>query len=177
MPLAQRSTTSLASVMIQLSNRFLLVSSVLLTLVLLVAACSTSAPPQPFRLSGIWGGVMNYAGTDYFVFAMDVSTSTGGAVSGYGIFTSDPTGQTGAYVTVTGSTQPAAINLTLTDLVNDTIRLSGNVEGAVVRGTWTYPSGSVSGSFRMVAEENVNLLSHQPYDARTHTQPLSSLFQ
>lgn len=120
---------------------------------------------------------MNYAGTDYFVFAMDVSTSAEGTVSGYGIFTGDPTGQTGAYVTVTGSTQPASANLTLTDLYNDTIRLSGNVEGAVVRGTWTYPSGSVSGSFRMAAEENVHLLSHQPYDAGSHSQSFSSLFQ
>ena len=117
---------------------------------------------------------MNYAGTDYFVFAMDVNTSAGGTVSGYGVFTGDPTGQTGAYVTVTGTTQPGSVSLTLTDLYNDTIRLNGNVEGAVVRGTWTYPSGSVSGSFRMAAEENVNLLSHHAYNADSHAQPLSS---
>jgi hypothetical protein len=151
--------------------------SVLIALVLLVAACSTPTPPQPFRLNGIWGGVMNYAGTDYFVFATDVTTSAGGTVSGYGVFTGDPTGQTGAFVTVTGTTQPASVSLTLTDLYNDTIRLSGNVEGAVVRGTWTYPSGGVSGSFRMAAEENVNLLSHQAYGVESLAQPLSTLIR
>jgi hypothetical protein len=150
--------------------------SICLALVLLITGCN-AAPPQPFKLNGIWGGVMNYAGADYFVFAMDVATSTAGTVSGYGLLTDDPTGQTGAFVTVTGSTQPTVVSLTLTDLYNDTVRLSGNVEGAVVRGTWTYPSGSVNGSFRMAAEENVELLGRYALDSGQHARTLSSLLQ
>jgi hypothetical protein len=105
---------------------------------------------------------MNYAGVDYFVFVVDLETTSGGVVSGYGLFTSDPTGQTGVWVTVSGSTLPTSVSLTLRDSVNDTIQLSGNVEGSVIRGSWIYASGGVSGSFRMAAEENVHLLAGLP---------------
>ena len=146
----------------------------LLALVVLLAGCGTSPPPQPFRLNGYWGGVMNYAGVDYFVFVVDVNTSSAGSVTGYGLFTGDPTGQTGVWVTVTGNTQPTSVNLTLRDGVNDTIQLSGNVERAVVRGSWFYASGGVTGSFRMAAEENIHLLRQpQPY---FQPQKFSSLF-
>lgn len=130
----------------------------MLVVAAVLAGCS-STPPQPYKLSGFWGGVMNYGGVDFMVFAMDVSTTASGTVSGYGIVTDDPTISSGVWVQVTGVTQPTAVNLTLTDLVNDTIQLSGNVEGAVIRGTWSYASGGYGGSFRMVAEENVDLLA------------------
>ncbi len=120
---------------------------------------------------------MNHAGTDYFLFAMDVTTSATGAVTGIGIVTDDPSGQTGALVMVTGTTQPAAVTLTLTDLANDTVRLTGNVEGAVVRGAWTYPSGDVSGSFRMAAQENIDLLSRPTPAAASHAQLLAALLR
>ena len=107
---------------------------------------------------------MNHAGVDYFIFVVDVNTSSAGSVTGYGLFTGDPTGQTGVWVTVTGTTQPASVDLTLRDSINDTIQLSGNVEGAVVRGSWFYPTSGVSGSFRMTAEENIHLLHQAPPD-------------
>lgn len=100
---------------------------------------------------------MNYAGGDYFVFAVDVATSSAGEVSGFGVLTNDPNAG-GVLVNVTGYTEPRRINLTLTDLWNDTLRLDGSVEGSVIRGTWSYPAGAISGSFRMAAEENVDLL-------------------
>lgn len=137
-------------------------------LALFVAACSAPTPPDPFRLNGLWGGVMNHAGTDFAVFALDVSTTSGGVVSGYGLLRSSTAD---VYVNVTGVTRPAQINLTLTDLYNDTLAVSGSVEGDVIRGDWTYASHSLGGSFRMAPEENIHLL-----DTRQAAGRLADLF-
>ena len=134
--------------------------SALLALIVVLVGCGTS-PPQPYSLGGYWGGVMRYGGMDSFVFVVDVTTSAEGSVSGYGLFTSDPTLERRVWVTVTGNTQPTSVSLTLRDATNDTIQLSGNVDGSVVRGTWVYAALGMSGSFRMAAEENVDLLGQR----------------
>ena len=146
-------------------------------LVVLLVGCSS--PPQPLRLSGIWGGVMSYGGVDGFVFAVDVTTSAEGSVSGYGVFTSDPTLERMVFVTVTGNTQPTSVSMTLRDLANDTIQLSGTLDGAVVRGTWVYATLGMSGNFRMVAEENVDLLGRRQLDIESSvfSSMLSSLIE
>ena len=135
-----------------------LIGSVLLAAVL-IAGCSSPAAPSPFRLSGIWGGVMNSGGVDFMAFAMDVTTdvsSATGSVGGYGML-SDGTGE--VYVSVTGTTGPGEVRLTLTDAVSDTIVLDGSVEGALIRGSWSYPAGGLSGGMRMTREENIDLLA------------------
>ena len=98
---------------------------------------------------------------DSFVFVVDVTTSTEGTVSGYGLLTSDPTLERRVWTTVTADTQPTSVGLTLRDETNDTIQLSGNVYGSVVGGTWVYATSGMSGSFRMAAEENVDLLGQR----------------
>lgn len=137
-------------------------ASLLTLLALLAAGCSSPSPastPTAYRLDGIWGGVMNHAGTDFGIFAMDVETTlngSSGTVSGVGVLRNE---SADVLVDVTGATSPGSVDLTLTDAVNDTIRLSGTVEGPVIRGSWSYPSAAVSGSMRMTREENVDLLS------------------
>lgn len=126
----------------------------------LIAGCSAPASaPSPFRLAGMWGGLMNSGGVDFAAFAMDVTTdvsSSTGSVGGYGVL-SDGSGE--VYVTVTGTTRPGDVRLALTDGVSDTIVLTGSVEGALIRGTWSYPAGGLSGSMRMTREENIDLLA------------------
>jgi len=135
-----------------------LIGSALLFAVL-IAGCSSPAAPSPFRLAGVWGGVMNSGGVDFMAFAMDVTTvvsSSTGSVDGYGILVD---GTVEVYVSVTGTTRPSEVRLTLTDAASDTIVLDGSVEGAVVRGSWSYPAGGLSGSMRMTREENIDLLT------------------
>lgn len=131
---------------------------------LLLAACSGGSQ-RAFNLNGIWGGVMTSAGTDFAVFAMDVTTTSSGAtgtVSGYGI----ARGAGGdVYLNVTGSTGRASIALTLTDVYGDVIRLNGSVDGSRINGTWTYPAGGQGGSYRMAHEDNIHLLSLSTNDA------------
>lgn len=79
-----------------------------------------------------------------------------GSVGGYGIL-SDGTGE--VYVSVTGTTRPGEVRLTLTDAASDTIALNGSIDGALIRGTWSYPAGGVSGSMRMTREETIDLLA------------------
>jgi len=125
----------------------------------LLAGCSSPAAPSPFRLAGVWGGVMNSGGVDVAAFAMDVTTDVSGStgsVVGYGVL-SDGTGE--VYVSVTGTTQPSDVRLTLTDALSDTIALDGSIEGALIRGSWSYPAGGLSGSMRMAREENIDLLA------------------
>jgi len=46
--------------------------------------------------------------------------------------------------------------------VSDTIVLNGTVEGALIRGSWSYPAGGQSGSMRMTREETIDLLAVRP---------------
>ncbi len=138
---------------------FRLLGSALLTVIVIAGCSSPAAAPSPFRLTGIWGGLMNSGGVDFAAFAMDVTTdvsSSTGSVGGYGIL-SDGTGE--VYVSVSGTTRPGEVRLALTDAASDTIVLNGSVEGALIRGTWSYPAGGLSGSMRMTREENVDLLT------------------
>ena len=124
-----------------------------------LAACGGTAVPRPIQLNDVWGGVMNHAGSDFLAFAIDVETEVDGSVgtiSGVGV-ASDGDGH--IYLTVTGSSRPNEVKLTMTDLYGDAIRFDGSQEGDVIRGTWSYATLAMSGSFRMAEEENVDLLA------------------
>lgn len=101
---------------------------------------------------------MNYQGSDFAAYALDLSTTVSGSsgtVTGYGLMRGNGAD---VYLSVTGTTQPTSVSLTLTDLANSSLLFTGNVEGKVIRGTWSYPSRSMSGSFRMSYEDNIHLL-------------------
>ncbi|MDZ7802308.1 MAG: hypothetical protein U5K81_16135 [Trueperaceae bacterium] len=139
--------------------------SLLLTTLLsaaLLTACGSSTDgraPTPYRLDGVWGGVLNDQGVDFAAVAIDVTTTGGGStgtVSGYGVLLDE---DSEVYLNVTGTTRPGSVDLTLTDAYDDSIFVSANVEGQVLRGTWRYPSLAMSGSMRMAEEENIDLLA------------------
>mgnify|MGYP006451237277 CR=1 FL=1 len=112
----------------------------------------------PLQIEVIWRGVLNQSGADFAVFAMDVTTTTSGVVSGNGAIEFYGSGD---YVSLsaTGSMTSTEIAITLKDAVNDTIIIDARREGDLYRGTWRWPSLSAEGSVRLAAEKNGGLLS------------------
>ena len=112
----------------------------------------------PLQIEGVWGGILNDGGDDFAFFAMGVTTTASGVVSGSAAMQAVGSGNVIA-LSATGSTTSTEIAITLTDVVNDTIIVEARREGDVYRGTWQYPALSMAGSVRLAAEENVGLLS------------------
>lgn len=130
-------------------------------LVATLTACGgggSGSGSAPIQVEGIWGGVLNQSGDDFAIFAMDVTTTSTGVVSGDGAIRFAASAND-VPVSVSGATTPTSIAITLTDVADDTIIIDARKEGRVYRGTWRYPSGSLEGSVRVVSEENVDLLS------------------
>ena len=88
----------------------------------LLVACSNpgaGAGRGPVEITGIWGGVFTHSGSDFAVFAMEVTTAVSGSsgtISGYGLMTD---GYTDVLLSVSGSTGPDTVEVILTDVVND----------------------------------------------------------
>lgn len=127
----------------------------------LLVSCSNAGGSgnRPLQINGLWGGVLSYAGGDFAVFAMDVTTSVSGSsgtISGYGLMTD---GSLDVPLAITGTTRQGEVALVMTDAYNSRIYLSGESAGQLVRGNWSFPNGSVNGTFRMSYEDNIHLLS------------------
>lgn len=134
----------------------------LLLLAFTLTACQTatnSPPPTPVQLDGMYGGVLSYVGIDFLVVAMDIATTSGGSVSGYGVGTAD--GDSFGYMSVTGTTQPNGdVRLTLTDLAGDWIILDGTFNGTRFEGGWRTNVATYTGTFRITHEDDIDTLSH-----------------